>query len=143
LANEDESDEIYSQTLDNILNRYGIKRIVIGHSPTGGVVWPRFDQRVVANDTGIAGYYGSHIGLLELTGDGAFAIYGDRKMPLPARNDERVEYLRAVIEADSNNAQLKQRLAIMLAPPAEETGEPVDAESGDVEAVISSPGTCQ
>ncbi len=143
LANEDESDEIYSQTLDNILNRYGIKRIVIGHSPTGGVVWPRFDQRVIANDTGIAAYYGAHKGLLELTPDGAFAIYGDLKIPLPGRNDERVEYLRAVIEADANNAQLKQRLAILLAPPPDATGELTDVESEDGAAVISSPGTCQ
>jgi hypothetical protein len=143
LANTDESDEIYSQTLDNILSRYGIKRIVIGHSPTGGVVWPRFDQRVVANDTGIAGYYGAHFGLLELTAEGAFAIYGDRKMPLPTRNDDRVDYLRAVIEVDSNNAQLKQRLAAMLAPPAEDTAESVEGEGDEANEPIASPGTCQ
>jgi len=52
LAMEEEED-VFSQTLDNILNRYGAKRIVIGHTPTGGVVWPRFDQRVVANDTAL------------------------------------------------------------------------------------------
>jgi len=56
LAQEKEED-IFSQTLDNILDRYGARRIVIGHTPTGGVVWPRFDQRVVANDSGIATYY--------------------------------------------------------------------------------------
>ena len=45
---------------------------------TGGVVWPRFDQRVVANDTGIATHYGAHKGVLELTAQGATAIYGSR-----------------------------------------------------------------
>ena len=118
LATEEEED-IFSQTLDNILDRYGARRIVIGHTPTGGVVWPRFDQRVVANDSGIATYYGAHKGLLELTPEGATAIYGDQRIPLPSLNSEREDYLRMVIEADSNNAQLKERLARMLAPPVE------------------------
>ncbi|MDH4018393.1 MAG: hypothetical protein OEU84_02235, partial [Xanthomonadales bacterium] len=144
----EEEEGIFSQTLDNILDRYGARRIVIGHTPTGGVVWPRFDQRVVANDTGIATHYGAHKGLLELTQDGATAIYGDKRIPLPSLNSEREGYLRLVIEADSNNTQLKERLARMLAPPPEEQ-EPVEgneaAVSGDslTEKIIPIPGTCQ
>jgi len=146
LATEDES-EIFSQTLDNILERYGAKRIVVGHTPTGGVVWPRFDQRVIVNDTGIAAYYGSHKGVLELTVDGAVAIYGEQRIPIPADNAGREVYLQAVIEADSNNALMKKRLAEMQAP-VEDTGE-ADApavEGGPAtETVIepASPGTCQ
>lgn len=150
LAQEEETD-IFSQTLDNILERYGAKRIVIGHSPTGGVVWPRFDQRVVANDTGIARYYGAHKGLLELTADGAIAIYGDQRIPLPTLSSDREDYLRAVIEVDSNNAHLKNRLARMLAPPPEpgeartdedSAGAPEQAEPLTQEA-MASPGTCR
>ena len=150
LALEEETD-IFSQTLDNILNRYGAKRIVIGHTPTGGVVWPRFDQRVVANDSGIATYYGAHKGLLELTADGATAIHGEQRIPLPRDNNGREDYLRAVIEADSNNAQLKERLARMLAPAPQGTDATTDGEmdsqseaaelpGGEVNPV---PGTCQ
>jgi len=148
LAREDEAD-IFSQTLDNILKRYGAKRIVVGHSPTGGIVWPRFDQRVVVNDTGIASHYGSHKGLLELTKQGATAIYGDQRISVPTQNSGREEYLRAVIEADSNNVQLKARLAQMLAPPVEDTGKSVDEDAagqvGAEETVILEPipGTCQ
>jgi len=145
LAQEEET-EVFSQTLDNILNRYGAKRIVVGHTPTGGVVWPRFDQRVVVNDTGIAAYYGSHKGVLELTADGATTIYGDKRIPLPTSNEGREDYLRAVIEADSNNGQLKSRLAKMLAPPAEEVAVPEAPEASDQPAateVILVPGTCQ
>ena len=143
----EKEEEIFSQTLDNILERYGAKRIVIGHTPTGGVVWPRFDQRVVANDTGIATYYGAHKGLLELTPEDATAIYGDQRIPLPSLNSEREDYLRMVIEADSNNAQLKERLARMLAPPVEESVEPTEQSEGSgdspTEKVIQIPGTCQ
>lgn len=144
LAEKDETDEVYSQTLDNILKRYGAKRIVIGHTPTGGVVWPRFDQRVVANDTGIATHYGAHKGVLELTSKGATAIYDDQRIPLPAGNSGREDYLLAVIQADSNNAHLKQRLARMQAPPQDEKVATVDGENVQTgEAVMPSPGTCQ
>lgn len=144
LAEKDETDEIYGQTLDNILKRYGAKRIVFGHTPTGGVVWPRFDQRVVANDTGIATHYGAHKGVLELTSKGATAIYGDQRIPLPADNSGRENYLLAVIQADSNNAHLKQRLARMQAPPQDEKVATVDGENVQTEeAVMPSPGTCQ
>jgi len=151
LAEEDEANDIYSQTLDNILNRYGARRVVIGHTPTGGAIWPRFDQRVIANDTGIAAHYGAHKGVLELTKDGLVAIYGDKRIAIPDQNSEREDYLRAVIEADSNNAQLKQRLAKMLAPPVPETGDPprgdadMQGEQTEPEAAEPTPrpGTCQ
>jgi len=143
LAQEKEVDA-YSQSLDQILKRYGAKRIVVGHTPTGGVVWPRFDQRVVVNDTGIAAYYGSHKGVLELTAAGAVAIYGDKRIPLPLDNAGREGYLRAVIEADSNNAQLKARLARMLAPPAEGADDSADQiEDEQPTSVEANPGTCQ
>jgi hypothetical protein len=137
LATEDETG-IFSQTLDNILKRYGVKRIVVGHTPTGGAVWPRFDQRVVVNDTGIAAYYGSHKGVLELTANGAVAIYGDKRIPLPTENAEREDYLRAVIEADANNGQLKDRLKRLQAPVVEKIPENEEV----LESVIG-PGTCQ
>ena len=147
LAQEEETD-VFNQTLDNILKRYGASRIVVGHTPTGGVVWPRFDQRVVVNDTGIAAYYGAHKGVLELTAQGATAIYDDKRIPLPTDNDGRVDYLRAVIEADSNNAKLKARLERMLAPPTEATST-MDSETGgqsdNGQPVMAEPipGTCQ
>ncbi|MCW8927060.1 MAG: hypothetical protein OQJ84_12440, partial [Xanthomonadales bacterium] len=141
MANEDE-DGVFSQTLDNILERYQARRVVIGHSPTGGVVWPRFNGRVVANDTGIAAHYGSHTGIFELTPAGAVAIYGEHRITLPETNDDRVGYLEAVIEVDANNALLKQRLAKMLAPPATHA-EDVRAEDPDTDLTAPSPGTCQ
>jgi len=146
LANEEES-EVYGQTLDNILKRYGARRIVVGHSPTGGAVWPRFNQRVIVNDTGIAAHYGSHKGVLELTSEGVVAIYGDKRIPVPADNAGREDYLRAVIEADSNNGLLKKRLEQMLAPPVVEPDEMTEEINGqpkeEIAVVEATPGTCQ
>ena len=144
-----EEEEVFSQTLDNILARYGAKRIVVGHSPTGGVVWPRFDQRVVVNDTGIAAYYGSHKGVLELTDAGLTAIYDDKRIALPVENEGREDYLRAVIEADSNNQHLKARLARMLAPKTEKIADSVESTLPESATLILpvvvevTPGTCQ
>jgi 3',5'-cyclic AMP phosphodiesterase CpdA len=148
LALEEETD-VFSLTLDNILNRYGARRIVVGHTPTGGIVWPRFDQRVVVNDSGIAAYYGSHEGVLELTSEGATAIYGELRIPLPTQNSEREDYLRAVIKADSNNAELKARLASMLAAQTQPADVAADERIGNQEiqgepaGLELSPGTCQ
>lgn len=148
---KEKNTEVYNQTLDNILERYGAKRIVVGHSTTGGVIWPRFDQKVVLNDTGIAKHYGAHKGVLELTADGATALYGDQRIALPISDSGREDYLRAVIKADSNNGKLKKRLARMLAPPVIEvdTGGdgnasgPAEQDAESSMEPIPSPGTCQ
>lgn len=144
LAQEKESD-VYSQTVTNILQRYGAKRIVIGHTPTGGIVWPRFDQRVIANDTGIGSYYGSHTGILELQGDNLTAIYGDNRIPVPSDNAGREDYLRAVINADANNDALKKRLAEMTTPSEQVAAGEADADmpQENQESVTALPGTCQ
>ena len=148
LAQEEEAGA-FVQTLDNILERYGARRIVVGHTPTGGVVWPRFNQRVVVNDTGISAHYGSHKGVLELTAAGATAIYDDQRIPLPTQNSGREAYLRAVIEADSNNSELKARLVEMLKNQSQEATGSAD-ESGAAGAgeqgfavVEPIPGTCR
>lgn len=132
LATEKEA-PVFSQTLDNILNRYEAKRIVIGHTPTGGIVWPRFDQRVIVNDTGIAAHYGSHKGVLELTAAGAFAIYADLRLQIPATSAERTDYLQAVVEVDANNGLLKKRLKRMLEPS---TDGVIDTPQVDVDIDI-------
>lgn len=139
--------DVYRQTLDNILQRYGAKRVVVGHSPTGGVIWPRFDQRVILNDTGIAKHYGAHKGVLELTPDGITAIYGDERIALPATDDEREDYLRAVIGFDSNNERMKKRLAEMLKAGVSPVDQVEGGTSGvdlpgDQDAATASPGTC-
>ncbi|MBE9548531.1 MAG: metallophosphoesterase [Proteobacteria bacterium] len=147
LAKEkEENGGVFSQTLDNILARYKVKRIVIGHTPTGGIVWPRFDQRVIVNDTGIAAYYGSHYGILELKGGIATAIYADRRIPVPTSSEGREAYLRAVIDVDANNAKLKKRLAEMLSPDtAEDEVEDAGTEEGTENQDTEEPptvGTC-
>ena len=143
LANENE--DTFAANLDLILEKYGATRIVVGHSPTGGVVWPRFDGRVVLNDTGIAAHYGSNDGYLELSDDSAWAGYGDRKLELPVADEDRIAYLREVAGFKPDNKALQNRLREMLAPAVEPAEAPVELAPGETvpDQAVVNPGICQ
>lgn len=119
-------------TVDAILERHGVRRIVIGHTTTGGVVWPRLDGRVVMIDTGISAAYGGRIGWLEATPDGLFAGYRGGRLPLPLDDGQRPGYLDAVIALDPGNEALVRRrealqaglLEARVAPGADEGPPP-------------------
>jgi hypothetical protein len=139
-----DNEQVLRPVVEAILERYGARRIVVGHTPTGGVVWPRFDGRVVANDTGIAAYYGSHDGFLELRGDQALAGYGDARLELPGDAAGREAYLRAVIELEPDNTLLQKRLEQLLSPWPEETEPTGETEEPRAEgAEVFNPGICQ
>jgi hypothetical protein len=108
------------ETVDAILERHGVSHIVVGHTPTSGVIWPQYDGKVVMIDTGIANAYGGHRGYLEVTADGLSGGYPKGKLPLPARDDERIGYLERVIALAPDNPYLQQRLERLLQPPAPE-----------------------
>jgi hypothetical protein len=131
------------ETVDAILAHHGIEHIVIGHTPTSGVIWPRYDGKVVMIDTGIASAYGGNRAWLEITPEGPFAGYPGGRLPLPTDDAERVAYLEQVLALSPENPYLKRRLE-RLQQPAELAGEAVAAEgagsAGDVEAAGSAGG---
>ncbi len=57
------------QELTAVLNAYGARRLVIGHTPSlaGIVISP--DGRLARIDTGISRYYGGPVSWLEITGE--------------------------------------------------------------------------
>jgi len=112
-------------TVDAILEHQGVRHIVVGHTPTRGVIWPRYDAKVVMIDTGISSAYGGHLGYLEITSDGLFAGYQRGKLPLPSNDEGRASYLEKVIGKDPDNPYLQERLEILLHPV---TPEPDDTE---------------
>ncbi len=113
-----------TEIVDAILKTHRARHIVIGHTPTKGIVWPRLDGRVVMIDTGIGAAYGSHIGWLEAGKDGLVAGYRGARLPLPVEDGQRLDYLDKVIKLHPGNAALKERRAALLsgqgaAPPGE------------------------
>jgi hypothetical protein len=111
------------ETVDAILAQHGIKHIAVGHTPTSGVIWPRYDAKVIMIDTGISRAYGGHLGYLEITSAGLFAGYQEAKLPLPASDDGAIAYLEQVIQLKPDNPYLRQRLNQLRQPPA----EPIEA----------------
>ena len=127
-----------SESVDAILEHQGVRHIVVGHTPTSGVIWPRYDAKVVMIDTGISSAYGGFLGYLEITPEGLFAGYREGKLALPSSDEGRVSYLEKVIERDPDNQYLQKRLESLLAPapaivvPA--SSEEAVAQSGAGEA---------
>jgi hypothetical protein len=115
-------------TVDEILKRHGARHIVIGHTPTGGVVWPRLDGRVVMIDTGMSAAYGSRVGWLEATKDGLVAGYPGGRVPLPLADAGRADYLDAVIALQPGNDALAKRRDALRAGQADPV--PEDAGAG-------------
>ncbi|WP_224245043.1 metallophosphoesterase [Hyalangium gracile] len=75
----------WSEGLDEVLRRFGAKRMVMGHTPTGdGRIGVRFGGRTLFIDTGLSAYYGRHLAALEIRGDRLTAIYPEGRVELLA-----------------------------------------------------------
>lgn len=138
--------EASPEVLASILERLSANRIVIGHTPTPGVIWPRYDARVIQIDTGIAEHYGGRPAYLEITSEGLFAGYPEGKLALPETDEGRMAYLETLIELQPDNRGPKA-LKNHLTAPAEDAGDAESgAESGEEEpqgeAAEESPNPC-
>ena len=127
--------EAPEEVVTSILERLGADRIIVGHTPTPGIIWPRYDGRVVQIDTGISDHYGGHPAFLEITPQGMFAGYPGGRIALPSEDEARVDYLDQVIALDPENRQLQAFREILVAPVSEPPPE-AEAES-EAEAVES------
>lgn len=128
-----------AETVQAILEHHdGVRHIVIGHTPTGGAIWPRYSARVIQADTGISTFHGGHIAWLEETRDGLYAGYLSGKLRLPADDAGRIDYLRQVIALQPENKGLRKKLAALEAANGSdsdtEVEEPVKGAADSVNA---------
>ncbi len=112
------------ETVQAILDHNKAKHIVVGHTPTSGVIWPSYDGRIIQIDTGISAAYGGFVAYLEISSEGMFAGYPGGKISLPSGDGDQVAYLEQVIAMDSGNKYLQQRLTELTAPPPVVEPEP-------------------
>jgi len=68
----------------SLTERYGVTRIVVGHTPPPTrLITARFDNRVFLIDTGmLTGHYSGRASALEIVGKQVTAVYLDRREPL-------------------------------------------------------------
>jgi hypothetical protein len=83
-----------AEHVDKVLQAYGVKRIVIGHTPTAGTVIPRFDGKVVIIDVGLSAYYGSRRACLVLERDKLYTVHRGQKINLPEGASDYLRYLK-------------------------------------------------
>jgi len=93
--------------VDQVLAAQGVKRIVIGHTPTAGAILSRFDGKVILIDAGMSATYGSHRTCLLLDGDGVFAIHRGVKLPLPpGGGPDYIAYLKKAASLEPAGSSL-------------------------------------
>ncbi|MBK8068260.1 MAG: metallophosphoesterase [Rhodanobacteraceae bacterium] len=124
-------------TVDAILERHGARHIVIGHTVSESVVWPRLDARVIQIDTGMSRAYGGAAGWLEIQGNQLSAGYRGGRVPLPADDAGRLAYLDAVIALQPANAALAERRAALAAGALDAAQAQADAAAADPAAICS------
>jgi hypothetical protein len=119
-----QGDPALAAHLAAVLVKHGCRRMVIGHTPTEGLlVFPRYGGRVIMIDVGLTSALGGPPAALILEGGRAFALHRGKQLPLPEEEGEPVlRYARevAALEPDpSRLAPLLQRLeAAVSAAPA-------------------------
>jgi len=97
--------------VDKVLAAYGVKRIVIGHTPTAGAVVPRFGGKVVRIDVGLSAVYGSHRACLVIDGDTVSVVHRGEKLALPSGDAEFVNYLKKVLSLEPPGSSLAKYAA--------------------------------
>jgi hypothetical protein len=123
--------EATPETVAAILDNHKAGHIVVGHTPTGGAIFTRYDSAVIQIDTGLSRAYGGHPAYLEATPDGLFAGYLAGKVELPADDSGRIAYLEKVIALYPANGDLKILLEKLNEQAAEELAAFENGSSGD------------
>jgi calcineurin-like phosphoesterase family protein len=97
-------EDTHEELLQSVLDNFDVKRIVLGHTPTPGVIVPRFNGRVIIADVGLSRYYGNHLACLEISNGTLFAIHRGKRLPLPLKRDESyLNYLDAISELEAGH----------------------------------------
>jgi len=93
--------------VDQVLANYGIKRIVIGHTPTAGAVIPRYGGKVIVIDVGLTAVFGGNRACLVVERDGLYAIHRGQKIPLPTGgNGDFLAYLKKCVSLEPAGSSL-------------------------------------
>lgn len=116
--------------LQAVLDTFQVNRLIVGHTPSLGVITPRFGGQVIITDTGISSYYGGHKASLLVENGRLFALQADESVPLPADTAGMIPYFQKMLDLKPDNQRLMNHLEYLQNPArdestAEEALEPV------------------
>ncbi len=95
--------------VDSILRAYGVSRVVVAHTPTAGVVTPRFGGKVIVIDVGLSKAYNQSPACLIIESGKLFTMHRGTKIPIPDGPDIS-EYLNQVLNAEPPGTNLRKAL---------------------------------
>lgn len=100
LAHEEEAK--LAEHVDGLLKLHGVKRIVVGHSPTAGAILPRFGGKVLLADVGLSAAHGGRSACVVIQGDQVSALHRGKRLALPAGSGaaDLVTYLKEAAALD-------------------------------------------
>ncbi len=131
--------EATPETVAALLQRHKAKHMVVGHTPTGGAIFTRYDGAVIQIDTGLSKAYGAHPAYLEVTSSGMFAGYPEGKIALPVNDADRAAYLEQVIAMYPSNGDIKILLDKILTETAVPAATDPDSEQAGETAAPAMP----
>jgi TPR repeat protein len=101
--------------MDELLKKFDVDRIVVGHTYAQAAITPRFNGKLVMIDIGLSRVYDNigKVGCLEIDGDHAFAIHRGQKLELPTdeTGPEMLKYLKEAASLDPKPSPLEKRIA--------------------------------
>jgi hypothetical protein len=96
-----------------VLESFGVQHVVIAHTPTPGLVLPRFGGKVILIDVGLSEAFGGGQACLEFEGARAFAIHRGATLELPM-NADLAGYLRAAEALEPRDSLLRRYMDRLL-----------------------------
>lgn len=102
-----QGDPALADHLGALLLRHGCRRMVVGHTPTEGLIFPRYGGRLVQIDVGLSRAYGGPPAALVLEPGRALALHRGRLVPLPdAEGEPLLRYVREVAALEPDASRL-------------------------------------
>ncbi|MBK1877606.1 metallophosphoesterase [Pelagicoccus mobilis] len=105
--------------LETLLENFDVDHIILGHTPTNGVILPRFGGKVILADVGLSRYYGENLACLLIENGKHYAIHKNGKVEVPnySSKEELIEYLKEVSLLEPKNRSITKRIEDLEAPP--------------------------
>ncbi|MCB1670388.1 MAG: metallophosphoesterase [Gammaproteobacteria bacterium] len=111
LALEDEA--VAPDFVDLLLETYGVEYVVIGHTPGYETIVPRYQGRVLVIDSGISSFFGGALTVLVMEDGKLFNLQRGRRIAIPDRPDELLDYFRTVAELEPASVSLRMLISTL------------------------------
>ena len=109
LAQAPEDDPEMLALLPRVLEKYQVQHVVIGHTPQVAVM-PRFGGKVIAIDVGLSKPFDGPPAFLLIEDGKYFAVHRGRRLELPAKGGNVLEYLGAAAALEPAQSRLRRAI---------------------------------